>query len=211
MFFLLLAHPKGLTKEAIGAILWPESTGPQLNRQFKNAIYRLRRALGKDIIHFLQDRGIYTFNHSMNYWYDVDVFQALLAEARSTTDLATQNQIRINAINVYQGAYLVEIDSPWTSELRIHLQREYRQALLDIAEFHFSSDDLSESLHYCRHLLSEDACQEAGHRLIMRIHAARGNRTEIARQYRQCEQTLHKELDTTPSPETNNLYHLLMN
>ncbi|MEJ2600003.1 MAG: tetratricopeptide repeat protein, partial [Anaerolineales bacterium] len=36
LFFYILAHPEGLTKEAIGLVFWPESSPAQLKLQFKN-------------------------------------------------------------------------------------------------------------------------------------------------------------------------------
>ncbi|MCL4562045.1 MAG: tetratricopeptide repeat protein, partial [Chloroflexi bacterium] len=50
LFFLLLANSEGMTKEAIGAIFWPDSSPSQLKLQFKNSIYRLRHALELDAI-----------------------------------------------------------------------------------------------------------------------------------------------------------------
>src|SRR5690606_36273817 len=52
LFLLLLAHPEGLNKEQIGMYLWPDSTPSELKLRFKNTIYRLRHAAGKDVIPF---------------------------------------------------------------------------------------------------------------------------------------------------------------
>src|SRR5690606_28298699 len=50
MFFMLLAHPEGMTKEEMSLIFWPDATIDEVKFRFKNTIYRLRRALGKDSI-----------------------------------------------------------------------------------------------------------------------------------------------------------------
>jgi tetratricopeptide (TPR) repeat protein len=60
LFFCLLAHPDGMTKEEVGAILWPDSSPAQLKRKFKNAIYRLRQALRQEVVLF--DEDCYRFN-----------------------------------------------------------------------------------------------------------------------------------------------------
>ena len=52
LFYYLLAHPEGVHKDQIGLDFWPESSPRQLTCQFKNAIYRLRRAIGKDIVKY---------------------------------------------------------------------------------------------------------------------------------------------------------------
>ena len=72
-FFHLLAHPDGLTREAIGAVFWLDSSPSQLKLQFKNTIYRLRRALDKEVIIFDVDEERYYFNRQLDYEYDVEM------------------------------------------------------------------------------------------------------------------------------------------
>ncbi len=84
LFFYILAHPEGLTKESIGIVFWPDSAPAQLKLQFKNAIYRMRYALGQDVIEFENDR--YRFNHNLDYEYDVETFTSYLRKAESSRD-----------------------------------------------------------------------------------------------------------------------------
>jgi hypothetical protein len=44
----------------------------------------------------------------------------------------------------------------------------------------------------------------------MRIYAATGNRVGVARQYSLCRKALQEEIDAPPSPQTEELYALLM-
>ncbi|MCJ7718041.1 MAG: tetratricopeptide repeat protein, partial [Anaerolineales bacterium] len=50
LFFFLLSRPDGVSKDQLGLIFWPDSSQGQFNRQFKNTIYRLRRAIGRESI-----------------------------------------------------------------------------------------------------------------------------------------------------------------
>ncbi|HWQ45212.1 MAG TPA: tetratricopeptide repeat protein, partial [Longilinea sp.] len=52
LFFFLLAHPSGVTKEVVGEAFWPGCTQSEMKMRFKNVIYRLRRAVGKDVVLF---------------------------------------------------------------------------------------------------------------------------------------------------------------
>ena len=78
LFFYLLAHPDGVHKDQIGLDFWPESSPRQLTCQFKNAIYRLRRAIGKDIIIYDLGNHSYNINRDYDISYDVEIFQSLI-------------------------------------------------------------------------------------------------------------------------------------
>ena len=70
LFLYFLNRQEPVTKEQVGAVLWPETPNAQmLKARFKNEIYRLRRAVGRDAIIF--DDEYYRFNHQMDYEYDV--------------------------------------------------------------------------------------------------------------------------------------------
>src|SRR5688572_17019886 len=86
LFFYFLYKQDALTKEQIGEVLWPETTDPQsLKWRFKDEIYHLRRAVGKNAI--LLDDIYYRFNRTLDYEYDVEAFESHLARARQTEDI----------------------------------------------------------------------------------------------------------------------------
>ncbi|MGE5374624.1 MAG: tetratricopeptide repeat protein, partial [Bacteroidota bacterium] len=63
LFFYFLFRQEALTKEQIGEALWPETDDPQaLKARFKDEIYRLRRAVGRNVIVF--DEVYYRFNRT---------------------------------------------------------------------------------------------------------------------------------------------------
>jgi LuxR family maltose regulon positive regulatory protein len=207
LFFLLLAHADGLTKEEVGAIFWPDSSPAQLRLRFKNTIYRLRRALGQDVVLF--DADLYRFDRSLDYEYDVVLFRAKLRQAQVASDPAERQAAYWEAVNLYQGPYLPEAEGTWVLPEREALHWAYRQALTSVAEHHLLSGEFRESLDCCRRLLTDDRCAEDAHRLAMRAHAAGGNRAAVVRQYQCCRQALLEEIGAPPSPQTEELYRTL--
>jgi len=208
LFFFLLARQDGITKEAVGEVFWLESSPAELKMRFKNTIYRLRHAAGKDVIIFQDDN--YRFNTALDYEYDVEAFFKEIYHA----ELATDRQQKINsyqtALKYYQGPYLPEGDDTWILSERQKIYNIYVNALLKLTMIYLEGKEYDQALILCQRILGEDPCMEDAHRLAMRIYAAMGNRAAIARQYEYCRQVLFEELNATPSSITQSLFETLM-
>ena len=50
MAFLLAANPRGLRRDTIIEMLWPDSEPDKGNSLFHSTLYRVRRALGQDVV-----------------------------------------------------------------------------------------------------------------------------------------------------------------
>jgi LuxR family transcriptional regulator, maltose regulon positive regulatory protein len=207
LFFYLLQNPQGLTKEQIGYTFWPDSSPGQLKLQFKNTIYRLRLALGQDVISFNDD--IYWFNRQIDYEYDLEVFVRKIDQARTTQVREAKMSMLREAIAVYKGSYLNEFDFTWVTIEREHLWQLYVDAALELAQLHLEAGNYGATLEFCHNLLAVDKCLEEAHRLAMRAYAAKGNRAAVRRQFESCKQALMQEIQSTPSTQTFSLYEAL--
>jgi DNA-binding SARP family transcriptional activator/Flp pilus assembly protein TadD len=208
LLFCLLAHPDGLSKEGIGNAFWPDISPAQLKQRFKNAIYRLRQALGQDVVLFQDDR--YRFNHRLDYAYDVEAFTSRLNDAQSMVAPAERAATYQEAIQLYTGPYLPEAEGEWVWWQRERLRRAHLEATLRLAELHLDAGRYAPALECCQQALAEDPCLEEAHRLAMRIHAAVGNQAAVVRQFERCRQTLLSEVKVNPSPLTISLYETLI-
>lgn len=208
MFFLFLAHPEGLTKEQVGLYFWPDATPDELKLRFKNTLYRLRRAVGRQTI-LLQD-DYYQFNWSLDYEYDVETFMTSIEQSQKAKEIKDKIQFLKTAIAHYKGEYLSEIDEIWAITDRQRYYQMYLDALMRLAAMYMERKAYKTALRYCYQALTEDACLEDAHRLAMRIHAATGNRAAIVRQYERCRVALNKEISAPPSQQTRELYETLI-
>ena len=207
LFYYLLAHPEGLTKEQIGLVFWPESSPAELKLRFKNNMYRLRHAAGKDIVLFKEET--YYFNHYLDYEYDVETFLREISEAQQSENPDKKaNHLRA-ALKTYKGSYLPEVEETWVVVERQRLHQIYIDALLELTGLYIEKQQYETALKYCQHALGQDRCLEGAHRLAMRIHAAMGNRAEVERQYDLCRRALQDEFSLQPSPQTETLYQAL--
>jgi len=208
LFFLLLAHPEGLTKEQVGLYMWPDASPDDLNVKFKNTLYRLRKAVGNQAI-LLGNHG-YRFNRMLDYFYDVETFTKQIKKAEEATDTLEVVTHLNKAIQEYQGDYLANFDGLWVMPERENYRKIYLRALIQIGEYHYEEHEPQSALRFCQLALMEDPLLEEVHRLAMKIHAMSGNRAEVIRQYQLCKKILIENYNIPPSKQTHDLYKSLI-
>ncbi|MCK5795492.1 MAG: hypothetical protein KAH12_12335, partial [Anaerolineales bacterium] len=210
LFFYLLSQPEGASREEICVVFWPDSEPEQLKKQFKNALYRLRRAVGKDSVLYHQPTRLYHFNKALDYRYDVEEFQSAAKQAEQEADPEIKIQALQRAADLYQGPFAAALEGIWAEPVRYRLYRCYERTMLALAELQLNRGLFGASLETSELLLQSVPSQEAAWRLAMRSHAAQGDRSGITRVFQQCQKALAQDLDTEPSGETCSLYQQLM-
>ncbi len=206
-FFFLNAH-KPLTKEQIGAALWPDVYEPShLKLRFKNEIYRLRRAVGQETILF--DGVFYAFNRNMDYEYDVDAFESFLASARASNIIDEQIALYQKAVDLVHGPYLHDMDVDWAIPERERMNQVYLSALVSLADLLFRRSRPEKALAVCQRAIEYEPTHEAAYRLSMEIYHRLGNRGAVSRMYQACQEAMEKRLGMPPSDETIELHRTL--
>jgi two-component SAPR family response regulator len=208
LLYYLLSHPPR-TKEQIGLALWPEATTPQLRSSFHDTVYRLRRALGgKEWVSF--QKGRYTFNRSLDYFFDVEAFEENLSEARRVQTEAPEQAIRHlqEAVELYGGDFLEDLaaDGEWVMVRQQELQRAYPEVLLLLGRLLFAQERHAEAADAYRKAISHDRFMEEAHRELMRCYAALGERGLALKHYEELVDLLDDQLGTSPARETNALH-----
>lgn len=204
LFFYLLAASRPLSKEEIGAILWPDATAEQLRLRFKNNIYRLRNATDQNVI--VYENNLYSFNREFNYSHDLQTYTTALQKAKQSMELSQQIQHYRAAVDLVRGRYLEGIYSTWVLLERERLEQEYMDTLLALARLLVKAGNPYQAIQMCQKAVVWDGCFEEAHRLLMEIYAATGDWDALRRQYQSLKQNLKKELGTAPSTETETLF-----
>jgi two-component SAPR family response regulator len=124
LFFYFMTTKQPLTKEQIVAVFWPEVEEPsRLKMRFKNDIYRLRRAVGSEII--LYENDLYSFNRALDYEYDVEAFEDFLFQAKLTNEPKTRIELIQKAVSLVQGQFLEDIYADWAIPERGYINQEF--------------------------------------------------------------------------------------
>jgi non-specific serine/threonine protein kinase len=216
LFYLLIQPP--VTKEQIGLDLWPDASEHQLRNIFHRAVHYLRQALGRpDWIVFAG--GLYTFNRELPYWCDVPVFDDHVKQAHaigrleampSSTHRARAIDHLTAAVQLWRGDFLEDLDAgEWAIFKREELRRNYIQALIDLGALHFAEAQYDRAAAVYRRLLALDTYLELAHRELMRCFVRQGEVGHALQHYQHLRDTLRRELQAEPSPETVMLYERL--
>jgi LuxR family maltose regulon positive regulatory protein len=205
LFFYFLFRQDAVTKEQIGEVLWPEITDAQaLKARFKDEIYRLRRAAGRNAIVF--DEVYYRFNRTLDYEYDVEAFESYLNRARQARDLAKRIEWFKKAVELVHGPYLSEVDAIWAAEERERLGLMYVSALEELAHLYLDTNQLDKCLAICQLALAQNRYNEEIYQVEMRAYAVLGDRVSIVQRYQASKTALKEGLGISPSQETEALY-----
>jgi SARP family transcriptional regulator, regulator of embCAB operon len=105
---------------------------------------------------------------------------------------------------------LGEDDRPWVLRERARLDGLRRRALELLASVHLARDDAELARDVATELITLDPLREASHRLLMRIHAAAGDRGEALRVHQRLREALTEELGVDPSSETLALHRAIL-
>jgi len=203
LFFYILLHGP-LERDAIGVVFWPDSSAKKVTDSFHTTLYRMRRALGGDVV--VMEEGRYRLG-DVDYWFDVEEFEALVRRARLLPphDWQAENLWQ-RAIKLYRGDFLPEVGRMWCMPKRETLREMYIEALVGAARCHETRREFEGAIGWYRRALEVDELREDVHRRIMHCYTKAGRRSEALAQYHRCREILRRELDVEPSVEARRLY-----
>ena len=208
LFFYFLATKDPLTKEQIGAVIWPEIEEPiRLKMRFKNDLYRLRRAVGTETILF--ENELYSFNRSVDFDYDVDAFESLLSQANNTKDTQLQIELFQRAVDLVNGHFLEDIDATWVWPERERLDQTFLQTILNLAELLKKNNQIQEALAICQKAIEHDHTFEDAYLFIMNLQIQINDRISAIRLYETYTDMMKQALDLPPSPDMEAFYKRL--
>ena len=207
LLLLLLLHPGGMSKEEIGSIFWPDASPAELKLRFKNIIYRLRHAAGKEVVEFSDE--IYSFNRAMDYEVDFESFDRELVLAQRCDCIEEKIRHYSAGAQIYQGDFLPELSEDWVLAERERYFQKYLDALTRLVELYMESGRYQPALSSAERFLQSDLTDEHIHRLVMRIHALLGNLAGVVKQYDELVITLEREIGASPSLQTKTLFETL--
>ncbi len=192
LFFLLMNHPAGLTKDALLEHLFPDAYGDAGDGLFHSTLYRCRKALGREVI--LWEDGIYSVKDRVRWSYDIVDFEALTQQGRRAAEGAAEaERVYRNAIQLYRGDYLKGWSSEWCEPTRVRLRGLYVEAAVAVGRYCAGRALLKEALDFYQLAIAKDYYSEFAHRGVMDCLLASGDRLAALRHYRELVERLQED------------------
>jgi DNA-binding SARP family transcriptional activator/predicted ATPase len=196
-YLAVIRQPR--SRAALAGLLWGEMPEKVARTNLRVTLSQLRKAAGEV---FITTRDSVEFDRHSHTWLDVAVLESA---ASSGTNLQA-------AADLYRGDFLDDFHVPealafeeWLLVERERYRRLGLSVLGRVAEEALEQGRFIEGIETARHLLTLEPWHEAGHRQLMKLLAASGQRNAALAQYESCRRLLIEELGVEPSSETRAL------
>ena len=182
-----------LARPHAGALLWPDAEPGRASANLRAALSRLAAAAAG----FLQVSGeVLSLNDSVV----IDLDQAL-AWVNATIYGAAQTAVTAAPPPSVGRELLPGWDEEWLINPRERLQLLQSQALESAAERLIAAGRPAEALPYALSAVQAQPWSESANRLIIEIHARRGDPSNALRRYHRFRRALEDELGVQPGPD----------
>ena len=208
-FFLYLLLEGAQTREDLSLVFWPNSSTKRVRSNFHTTIYRMRQALGENVITY--ENGRYKINPEIDVYCDARVMETLVKEAHLLlpTDVRTED-LYYRAIQLYQGDFLPSLDTSWADIRHHQLQELYIEAHVGLGKCAHARRSYKEAIALYSRALDSDPYREEIYRAMFLCYADLGELHQLMSQYREMERLFQTDLGVSPSPETADLVHRLI-
>lgn len=212
---LIALGGRGVKKEKIADVVWPDADGDLANQSLATTLHRLRKILEVDEAVILTG-GTMTLNSKI-CWVDVWEFERLYAQSdnmwhRDSHENFSENiNMVLAAVSLYKGTFLPEeADQPWTVLLREKLRNKYLRAIGRIGHYYEESGMTQKAIECFQRTLEIDHMDEESYRRLMACYFRVGERSKALSVYDSCKRVLVEGLGVSPSRETEILRRTIL-
>lgn len=209
--YLVCADARPVPKGELADILWGDVPPASWEMSLAALASKLRALLAGAGVRDAIDGalGAYRLVLPADAWVDVlaagaEIYRAEGALLRAAPDEAEPHALI--AATIARREFLPDEEGPWVERMRARLAEQRGRALEILAETLIHTGDTARAVRAASDVLAADPLRETGYQLLMRAHAAAGNRADALRVYERCRRALRDELGIDPSPATERVY-----
>ncbi|MCU0502883.1 MAG: 6-hydroxy-D-nicotine oxidase, partial [Anaerolineae bacterium] len=184
--YVTLHRTLTLSRQHLAFIFWPDSSEKQAFANLRKLLYLLRQALPAIDRCLALTVETVAWQSDAAFTLDVADFEAALQRGETSDSPAAKIAACEEALALYRGDLLPGFYDDWILVERERLRTLYAGALTKLAELYEAQRAYPAALACAQRLLSQDALQEASHRLLMRLHLLNDDRAAALRVYHTC-------------------------
>lgn len=211
--YLILQGDTPQPRDRLAFTLWPASRESQARTNLRQLLHSLKRALPAECHSLVIDHFAVHWRQDASCTVDVVEFQKALAEAaaaRTENDRAREAQCLKTATQLYEDDLLPALYDDWLLPFREELRKKMCDALYRLAAILQEQKQYAAAIPYTNRLLMLDSLSEPYYQLLIRLHAANGDRASALRTYHQCMRVLRRELGVEPDVATKELFERIL-
>jgi ATP/maltotriose-dependent transcriptional regulator MalT/DNA-binding SARP family transcriptional activator len=218
IFCFIASRPHRRTpKDTIIDTFWAEADLDIVEKNFHPTVSHIRKALNSNQPlkqNFLVYRdGDYQLNPEFSYRIETEEFDRLINDgetARRERNFDRCIDCYEQAVALYRGEFMQGSYEPWVEEQRTYYREQYLRMLESLAAVAEKKEEWTRAMDLAQRIIREDAFREDIHCLVMRAHAALGNRKAVKEQYDDLRELLQRELGVEPATQTQQTYRDLI-
>jgi SARP family transcriptional regulator, regulator of embCAB operon len=210
---LAIDRTHAVSREELAATLWSEHMPRAWETALHSIVSKLRVLLAKiglDKSEALASAlGCYQLHLPRDAWVDVEAATDAIHEAEgraAAKDLRAAWSAAQVAYHIARRPFLAGEASPWAEQQRERLRTTFVRAGECLAETYIWNGEPTVAVDVAKEVVTAQPFRETGYRLLMRAHAAAGNRAEALWVYERCRKLISEELGVAPSAETHAVY-----
>lgn len=197
---LALRQPRGLARDKICGLLWPEDREDRARHSLRQALLTVRKAMGGALVGGERMLAL-----------DTSCVRVDVVQVQAQLDLGTREALA-SAAKLYRGDLLdgmILSEHPfeqWLSLERERARGAMTRGLTRLIELDSDAGQISDAVTACTQLLQLDPLNEQAHRMLMRLQWRQGRRASALQTYQSFARRLEAELGVEPEPEFRQLY-----
>jgi len=209
---LAYEHLRAVSRDELAGELWLGKVPPSWERSLSALISKLRALLasaGLSDVALNASFGHYQLSLPADVWIDVEAATNAIDRAESALRQDKPQEAWGWAQAAYQisrRSFLMGEEGPWVTLKRSELRDVLMRAHECLSEPSIWHTEPEYAVKHAREAVAIEPFRETGYQLLMRAHAAVGNRAEALRVYERCRSLLSEELGVSPSPQTEAVY-----
>jgi SARP family transcriptional regulator, regulator of embCAB operon len=211
--YLVGERLRAVSRDELAEELWLGAVPPSWERSLSALISKLRALLaGADIpdVALTGSFGHYQLLLPADVWIDVEAASEAIDRAESALRADKPRETWGWAQVAYQISsrrpFLTDEEGPWVTLKRSELRDVFVRAHERMSEPSIWHTEPEYAVKHAKEAVALEPFRETSYQLLMRAHAAVGNRAEALRVYERCRRLLSEELGVPPSPQTEAVY-----